>query len=208
MINIKYADKYHVAVLNFASSTHPGGSVRSGSRAQEENICRCSNLYEGLTINKCIKEYYEYNRDNYNNGLCTDVTIYLPNVTVFKDDKKYKQVNEYKVDVITCPAPKCYFYDDNEAYNVYLKRIEQIILSAIDNKADCIVLGAWGCGAYKQDPVLISRAFIDNLHKYSGYFKKVLFGIKPAAGWNDDNYTIFLREFKNHYKGNVYEDYK
>ena len=34
-----------VCVHNFASASNPGGGVESGSNAQEECLCRCSNLF-------------------------------------------------------------------------------------------------------------------------------------------------------------------
>ena len=37
-----------VWMLNMANATKPGGGARSGSNAQEEHLCRCSNLLPQL----------------------------------------------------------------------------------------------------------------------------------------------------------------
>ena len=84
---------YKVAALNFADGIKPGGLPEYGCLTQEENICRCSNMYEALISDKCDRGYYQVNKDNYNDGLCTDTVIYLPNVTIFKDDRDYKPIN-------------------------------------------------------------------------------------------------------------------
>ena len=197
---------YKVAALNFADGKKPGGWPEYGCLTQEENICRCSNMYEALISDKCNKEYYQVNRNNDRDGLCTDTVIYLPNVTIFKDDRDYLELESpFKYDIITCPAPSCHLYP-NEALFIYDRRIEQIVLSAIKNNVECLVLGAWGCGAFRQDKILIARSFIAILNMYSGYFKSIVFAMKKTPGWNqkESAYNVFLNEFKNYYHGRTY----
>ena len=50
-----------VAMLNFADALVPGGLVLDGASTQEENICRCTNLYESLIQKKCKEQYYDVN---------------------------------------------------------------------------------------------------------------------------------------------------
>ncbi len=197
---------YKVAALNFADGKKPGGWPEDGCLTQEENICRCSNMYEAIISDKCIKEYYQVNMDNDNHGLCTDTVIYLPNVTVFKDDRDYHELEStFKYDIITCPAPSCRFRDNDEALMVYKRRIEQIVLSAIKNNVECLVLGAWGCGAFGQDKKLIAQAFVDVLNKYSGYFKLIVFAMKNTPKWNQDRpYDVFYDAIDEKYKGVFY----
>lgn len=197
---------YKVAALNFADGKKPGGWPEEGCLTQEENICRCSNMYEAIISDKCIKEYYRINRDNDNNGLCTDTVIYLPNVTVFKDDRDYHELEStFKYDIITCPAPSCHFKYNDEALMVYKRRIEQIVLSAIKNNVECLVLGAWGCGAFGQDKKLIAQAFVDVLNKYSGYFKLIVFAMKNTPKWGQDRpYDVFYDAIHEKYKGVFY----
>ena len=197
---------YKVAALNFADGKKPGGWPEYGCLTQEENICRCSNMYEALISDKCNKEYYQVNRNNDRDGLCTDTVIYLPNVTIFKDDCDYLELESpFKYDIITCPAPSCHLYP-NEALFIYDRRIEQIVLSAIKNNVECLVLGAWGCGAFRQDKILIARSFIAILNMYSGYFKSIVFAMKKTPGWNqkESAYNVFLNEFKYYYHGRTY----
>ncbi len=210
-IGTRYTNKYHTALLNFADGKKPGGWPEHGCLTQEENLCRCTNLYEVLITDTCDKGYYHVNEmlDGLRayQGLCTDTVMYVPKVTIFRDDKTYELKKPTYGDIITCPAPSCIFVDDRKALITYERRIEQIILSAIKNKADCLVLGAWGCGAFRQNPVLIAKAFVKNLNKYSGYFKKVVFAIKGTPGWNTPNtsYRIFLDVFKSEYSGVIAE---
>ena len=55
-----------VAVLNFASATTPGGGVTRGSSAQEECLCRASNLYNQLTTYKSTVLFYQPNIELHN----------------------------------------------------------------------------------------------------------------------------------------------
>ena len=197
---------YKVAALNFADGKKPGGWPEYGCLTQEENICRCSNMYEALISDKCNKKYYQVNRNNDRDGLCTDTVIYLPNVTIFKDDRVYRELESpFKYDIITCPAPSCHLYP-NEALFIYDRRIEQIVLSAIKNNVECLVLGAWGCGAFRQDKILIAQSFEAIVDKYSGYFKSIVFAMKKTPGWNqkESAYNVFLNEFKYYYHGRTY----
>ena len=84
----------------------------------------------------------------------------------------------------------------NYAYEVLYSRTEQIIKSAILNKADNIVLGAWGCGAFGQNPFMISKVFKDVLRQYPA-FDNVIFAIRCTAEyWKDNNYQVFVKTFE------------
>ena len=55
------ADKMRTAILNFADALEAGGLVWVGANTQEENICRCSNLYPMLDNKKSRVNYYTPN---------------------------------------------------------------------------------------------------------------------------------------------------
>lgn len=210
------SDKMRVAILNFADAIKFGGWVELGAQTQEENICRCTNLYPILGSEKSAEMYYIPNRKSmyprpaddychygYPDEVYTDRIIYARDVTVFKDDTTYENITPKNLDVITCPAPSAQM-DGRYAYNVFVNRITQVVFSAIDNGAECIVLGAWGCGAFGQSPSLVAQAFATVLNNYSGYFKKVIFAIKPTPQWRDaDVYTTFAQTFEDYFRGGV-----
>ena len=145
----QYSKLGKVAVLNFANPHFPGGGVPNGAMAQEECLCRSSNLYPCLIAKNVYEDYYLYNR-NIKNRFFSDRLIYTKNVTVFKDDSDVPQImpkNEwFNVDVITCAAP----YIANRKYTnktalkeLFKGRIKNIFESAIDNQVDVLILGAW-----------------------------------------------------------------
>lgn len=205
---INSANEGFVGVLNFASSTNPGGGVTKGSTAQEECLCRCSNLYLTLYQEKCIREYYNVNK-KYMSNLGSDAIIYSHNIYVFKD-KDYNMLpvkDRFYVDVLTCAAPNLrenprnqYNTDaseekltitDEELYNIHVKRARNILNVAIKNEDDYLILGAFGCGAFRNDPEIVAKAYKDVLQDYMYCFKVIDFAI--IDGKYSNNYEIFKR---------------
>ena len=64
-----------VCVLNFASAGNPGGGVEKGATAQEECLCRCSNLYPCLKTQEMWNGFYKPHR-NARNPIHNDDIIY------------------------------------------------------------------------------------------------------------------------------------
>lgn len=191
-----------VAILNFADALTAGGLVLVGENTQEENICRCTNLYPVLSDARSYKAYYLPNRQN-GDFVYTNRIIYARDITVFKDDSTYENIEPRQFDVITCPAPSENLPDE-KAVIVYMSRIQAIILSAIENGVDCIVLGAWGCGAFGQNPELIAQTFANMLNMYGGYFKKIVFAIRSTPNtFERDSYSIFRDILEDKYDGGV-----
>lgn len=190
-----------VAALNFANAYSPGGGVTRGAMAQEECLCRSSNLYEGLTLPYLLKNYYKYNSRN-TGDLGTDAVIYHPGVTVIKDDSEVPALlgHPFQVDVITCAAP--YVNPDRKKpippeklENAFNHRIKNILEVAIANDVDVLVLGAFGCGAFNNPPDLVAGCFRHWLidREYGRSFKHVVFAIKGSL--RDANYAVFKDAF-------------
>lgn len=188
----------HVAVLNFANPIEPGGGVLRGAKAQEENICRSSNLYKSLT-SKNAYEYYQLNnkilsKNQYNSMfLGTDQVIYSPDVLILKENVGYpdrflrvEQYIEttYSVDVITCAAPffsgSGYMLPNGDLQYLFEKRIRNILEVAIDNEVDVLILGAFGCGAFHNPPDVVADAFREVLltDRYRKSFEQIVFAVK------------------------------
>lgn len=179
-----------IAVLNFANAYNPGGGVKNGAMAQEECLCRSSNLYESLTIPYILRHYYKWNQKN-TGDMGSDLVIYTPNVTVFKTDDVYPQYMDmerwFHVDVITCAAP---YYDKDKKKPVRTEKLEEVLTRritnilevAMANDVDILILGAFGCGAFNNPPKLVASIFKRLLVKnlYSQYFEKVVFAIKKT----------------------------
>lgn len=183
------ADNKKTAVLNFANAYRPGGGVKDGAMAQEECLCRSSNLYEALIMPYVIRHYYKWNEKN-TGDMSSDRIIYSPNVTVFKSDDTYPENLDkwFQVDVITCAAP---YYDKqkkkpvtlDKLADVFENRIRNILEVAIANQVDYLVLGAFGCGAFQNPPELVASVFYKLLVEqgYGRYFEKVVFAIKKST---------------------------
>lgn len=211
--------KKRTAILNFADAIRPGGWVLNGAPTQEENICRCSNLYPALLGKEAFKNYYYVNSvymypktedelygadievpagvtwEDLNplHAVYTNRLMYFKDVTFFKNDSTYELEDAYNLDVITCPAPAVQWKDEDVAYYVFRERAKQIIKSAILNKVDNLILGAWGCGAFGQDPEIVCKAFLSVIKEYPA-FDNVIFAIRCTSEyWKDDNYKAFAK---------------
>lgn len=202
-----------IAVLNFASATNPGGGVTRGSSAQEESLCRCSTLYPTLTQSSMWNQFYLLNRAN-KNVLHTDACIYSPNIIVFKDDSYIPRMlpskDWFSVDVISCAAPNlrnvvsnAYNTESGEAVHIspdelnmlHKRRAKHILAVATANKVDILVLGAFGCGAFANDPRIVADATFEALEEFISYFDVVEFAIY-CRKYETENFDAFIQTYE------------
>lgn len=178
------------------------GKAREGRQVKvcHECLCRCSSLYSRLTDQKMWELFYEPHRRN-RTALHTDDCIYTPGVTVFKTDVSAPELlgetDWYNVDVITCAAPNLRYGDvsitDEALKQLHIKRLRRILDIAILNKVENIVLGAFGCGAFMNDPKVVAAASAEVIKDYLFAFKTIEFAVFCRPGY-EQNY----REFRNY----------
>ena len=185
---MRLADE-HMAVLNFASYTHPGGQFINGSSAQEESLCHESTLYNVLVE---FPAYYKENSTTRNDFMYTNRAIYSPDIVFQRKDKIVP------CDVITCAAPNLSgnwkFHnrrisrrDNNETLK---SRCRFVLEIAKENNVQTLILGAFGCGVFGQDPSTVATYFSELLTgDFKGCFREVVFAIPIAA--NPENYNAF-----------------
>ncbi len=180
-------DAERVALLNFASAKNPGGGFLDGAQAQEESLARASGLYPSI---RRMAGYYEAN------GRCkatlyTDHMIYSPLVPVFRDDADRLIDDPWCVAMITAPAVNAGAVGRNEPENVSRirqtrnGRIEYVLALGAHHGHDALVLGAWGCGVFRNDPRQVAELFAGHLlnsGRYAQAFKEVVFAVLDRNG--------------------------
>lgn len=210
---LRFADPQdRIAVLNFANAFHPGGGVSQGAGAQEECLCRCSTLYPVLTDEALVKSFYAYHKRK-GSSYASDALIYSEDITVCKSDESLPQrlpeKEWFQVDVITMAAPDLrtkdnrYFglmnggasMSDVQMYAYHLKRAVHMLHVAASKKVDILVLGAFGCGAFQNNPEIVAKAYKNALEMFPGVFKKVEFAVY-CSSYDTQNYIAFKNEFE------------
>lgn len=194
---IKYSGKEHgkVALLNFASYTHPGGGYIVGSHAQEEILCEHSYLYNVLSSFK--DSFYKWNNKFKNNSLYLNRALYSPDILFSEVDTINVKAGSVYCDVITCASPNKKAAQNNKKYKkednteALEERIKFILDIAKDNNVDTLILGAFGCGAFGQDPKEVANIFKRYLSTTHKCFKKVIFAIPKCYG--KTNYEVFKK---------------
>lgn len=186
-------DGEQVCILNFASYCNPGGGFLNGAMAQEEALCRSSTLYEVLTEQE--DKFYNENRKATNKGLYTNRRLFSPKIMFFDDDRR--PIGE--ASVITCAAPNYRAASRNGIHssvcnNEIWKRVGAVLNSAAHSGCRTLILGAFGCGVFGNDPKIVSDAFFTLLQTdYRNVFEKVVFAI---PGKNGINYATFESTFR------------
>jgi len=171
---VTISETRNVLCLNFASAKHPGGGFLGGSQAQEESLARATGLYSCIVQ---MKEMYNANQ-RYSSCLYTDHMIYSPKVPVFRDDNDALLEKPYFVSIITAPAVNAGAVRAQEKHNlaqiepVMISRIDKILSIAAVHHYDTLILGAWGCGVFKNDPADVAKWF-DKLLAIDGVYKRI-----------------------------------
>jgi uncharacterized protein (TIGR02452 family) len=175
-----------VLALNFASARNPGGGFLGGSQAQEESLARSSGLYPCLLA---CGEMYEVNRRN-PSCLYTDHMIYSPGVQVFRDGDGRLLEEPYRVSFLTAPAVNAGAVRHNEPHNVsrigptMRARAEKLLAVALAHGHETFVLGAWGCGVFRNDPAEVAGWFAGHLTGEGAFctaFTRVVFAVLDGS---------------------------
>lgn len=205
-------DGYHPALLNFASAGHPGGGVARGARAQEETICRRSTLSRSIfSFSAKYASIYGYEHKKGNNYPLYNLhfsAIYSPAVTVFKEGLECTLMEEpYQVAVITCAALNL-----NGKYSlkltldghmpaaaklITLDKIRTVFRIGLLHGHDALVLGAFGCGAFRNPPEEVAALFHQVIEEpeFKNKFRLITFSIIEDHNSKDANYNAFQKEF-------------
>lgn len=195
-----------IAVMNFANAFVSGGGVTKGSRAQEESLCRTSTLYPVIARPEMHNSYYAHNR-GLSDPRATDSLIYSEDIIICKTDddipKRMAKEDWVKVDVITIAAPNLnsrhypgFTMSDAELFDIHLKRAVHMLTVAASKGAQILILGAFGCGAFKNNPEIVSKAYRKALKQFDGIFEKIEFAIY-CNEHEANNYISFSKEFEN-----------
>lgn len=191
-----------VCVLNFASARHPGGGVERGASAQEECLCRTSTLFFHLTDEVPREEFYQRHGSYVNQRFkaeYNDDCIYTPGVTVFKTDTLFpEQMPErdwFSVNVISCAAPNlCGPVWDrigpDDLQEIHEKRLRRILSVAAAHNNEVVILGAFGCGAFRNPPEIVAAATKRVVEEFRYHFKTIEIAVWCPPG-NDTNYRAF-----------------
>lgn len=185
----------NVCVLNFASATSPGGGYVRGATAQEEDLCRQSNLHESLIKHNDFYLFHKKNMDKPKYELHTDWMIYTKDVTVFRDSF-YNIITPIQCSIITAAAPRFVKgkTSQQECVQCFKTRISKILKICQHHGHRNIFLGAWGCGVFGNSPNYVSSIFKEELEK--GWdFDNVVFPVYDK-GYPPDTYNTFKYTLK------------
>lgn len=180
------AEGHDPLVLNMANGISPGGGFLSGARAQEEYLCRTTALWATIRDDEMYPTHAM--RDDFESS---DWMIVSPRVPVLRDDEGTALEEPWHVSFITSAAPVARRVGAERSARLMEQRIDRLLAVSADQGSRSLVLGAWGCGAFGNDPWATAQSFRSALTgPYSGVFDRVTFAI---TDWSDDR--RFLNPF-------------
>ncbi len=193
----------HVGVLNFASAKNPGGGFLRGTLTQEETLARSSALFYSLL--EC-PGYYDGHKEE-KSALYSDRMILSPRCPVFRTDDGKLLQKPYLVDFVTSAAPNLNVAATNfgndtsseDIQRIWESRVSKMLALFMFAECNAIVLGAWGCGVFRNDPQQVADIFykmlIDDDAPFSGVFEHVHFAVLDKG--DGETYKAFAQVFPN-----------
>jgi uncharacterized protein (TIGR02452 family) len=183
-----------LACLVFASAKNPGGGFRTGAQAQEESIARASALHACLESVPGFYSFHRHQRDlRY-----SDRVIYSPGVPVFRDDTGTLLEQPYPVSFLTAAAPNLGAILRNQPGDaatvpeILAARAGRVLRIAAAHGHRTLLLGAWGCGVFGNDPAVVAAAFAGQITPVGGWFDRIVFPVYDRQA-GTPAYTAFAR---------------
>lgn len=167
---------FRTMALNFANGIYPGGGFLHGARAQEEVLCRSSALYITLRGDEMYASHRKRKALD-----SSDWIIHSPGVPVFRDDGGTPLDEPWLLNFFTYAAPYAPGLDTDLSHELLDRRIRRVLHLAAARGYEALVLGAWGCGAFQNDPKVVSKSFRRHLEDFAGCFRKVEFAIVDGS---------------------------
>jgi uncharacterized protein (TIGR02452 family) len=192
------AEGHRPVALNFASAKNPGGGFLRGARAQEESLARASGLCRCIAGNP-MYDYHRALRDT----MYSNYAIYSPGVPIIRDDDGVLVEQPVCCAFITVPAVNAGVVlerDPSRRGEIRLAmaaRIAKVLAIAAVKQHDAVVLGAWGCGVFRNDPEEIAELFRDAVTgPYRGVFSRIVFAISHRSR-DRSPLVVFQRVFED-----------
>ncbi|GGL56004.1 TIGR02452 family protein [Planomonospora parontospora] len=189
-----------VGCLNFASAKNPGGGFLNGSEAQEESLARSSGLYHCLVG---VPDFYDFHRSQ-GDPLYSHRAIFSPGVPVFRDDRGGLLAQPYPVSFVTAAAPNAGAMRGDgprleRLPEVLSERAARVLALFAASGVRRLVLGAWGCGVFRNPPELVASVFAGHLGPggaFRGTFDRVVFAVLDRSP-GTPAYDAFARTFQS-----------
>lgn len=169
-----------IGVLNFASAKNPGGGFLNGAMAQEESLAASSGLY-GAQLRQ--PKYYEANRA-FKSMMYTHHAIYSPDVVFFRDARFELLPAPVTASVLTLPAVNygqviLKGEDTNQAERVMKERMALSLALFAKQGHRTVVLGAYGCGVFRNDPVKVAKWWKELIvdEGYGSFFDEIIYAV-------------------------------
>ena len=172
----------NTAALNFASGVNPGGGFLKGARAQEETLCRSSALYVTLKGDPMYDAHRKQSAPESSAWI-----IRSPNVPVFRNDAGEPLDESWRVTFLTCAAPNASRVGSKRSHELLDQRIHRVLELSAARGQSTLVLGAWGCGAFGNDPNGVAPMFKKHLEDFAGCFRTVVFAV---TDWSKNRRTF------------------
>ena len=197
-----------ILVLNLANPVNPGGGVRRGATAQEEDLCRKSSLLVSLESPKA-KAYYDYNR-SLGTYMGSHALMIHPQVEIIKDENGDLLPETAVVAVMTCAAPMLTYGMEGMSREQYETMVYDRITGMLKVAAylgyQFLILGAFGCGAFGNDARIVSDLFYKALKEFdfdgmceSDMFRRIDFAVLSRSA-DQYNFREFSRNFSDFYR--------
>lgn len=176
-------------VLNMASRRNPGGGVVGGAGAQEETLFRRTNLFRSLYQFAPYAAQYGLEKAPQQYPLDPNFGgIYTPGATLFRlGEKEGYQLMEkpLRLDFISVAGmnrPELVNGSTEIAPHLVLaikNKIRTILAIAARHGHTSLVLGALGCGAFRNPPRHVARLFKEVLAEpeFENRFRRIVFAI-------------------------------
>lgn len=180
ILELHRAGAQRIGVLNFASAKNPGGGFLNGAMAQEESLAASSGLYGSLLRHPA---YYQANRAN-KSMMYTHHAIYSPEVVFFRDERFQLLAEPVTASVLTLPAVNYgqvlrQGEDPEQAAKVMKERMRLALSIFAREGHRVLVLGAYGCGVFRNDPLRVAAWWKELLEAdgYGVYFDEIIYAV-------------------------------